>query len=84
MHREELSVHGEDKVRVTVKREGKKVKVDVSEKNCPLYTCFSPHYYQHQSYNKTEGSMTSVDDFMSCSYRNYHGCPDVKTRKEKK
>jgi hypothetical protein len=68
---------------VTVKSENKKIKVDVSEKNCPLYACFSPHHYQHRSYNLREGSMTWVDKYYSCSYRNYHGCPDVKIRKEK-
>lgn len=69
-------------MRVIVKIGKKETKVDVSEKDCPTYVCFSPHQYQHRGYNSTEGSMTSVDDFMSCSYRNYHGCPDVKIRKE--
>jgi hypothetical protein len=67
---------------VTVKREGKKVKVAVSEKNCPTYVCFSPHIYQHRSYNQTEGSMTSEDDFYSCSHRNYHGCPEIKVKRK--
>jgi hypothetical protein len=68
---------------ITIKSKNKKIKVDVSEKNCPLYACFSPHHYQHRIYNSREGSMICSDKHYSCSYRNYHGCPDVRVRKEK-
>lgn len=69
---------------VQIKREKKKIKVEVSERDCPLYACFSPHHYQHLNYNPRTGSVTYADDFYSCSHRNYHGCPDVKIKKEKK
>ena len=61
---------------ITIKLDGKKIKVDVSDIDCPTYTCFSPHKYQHRNYNQTEGSMTSEDKYYTCSHRNYHGCPD--------
>jgi len=61
---------------ITINQGGKKIKVDVSAKQCPSYTCFAPHQYQHRSYNQSEGSMTMTDTFYSCSHRNYHGCPD--------
>jgi len=66
---------------ITIKQSGKKIKVEVSDSNCPSYICFSPHKYQHRSYNHTEGSMTSVDNYYSCSYRNYHGCPVSKVKR---
>jgi len=65
------------------KIDGKRVCVDVSRKGCKNYACYSPHRYQHRSYNGTEGSMTSTDKHYSCSYRNYHGCPEnPKNKKE--
>ncbi len=66
---------------VKVKIENKVQKVDVCCTDCPYYKCFSPHKYQHRSYNATEGSMTYVDEHYSCSYRNYHGCPDKPARR---
>lgn len=67
---------------VTVKQCGGKITVDVSESDCPFYTCFSPHKYQHRTYNKTEGSMTSTDNYFSCSHRNDHGCPEKKLKRK--
>jgi hypothetical protein len=69
------------KMFVAIKQGTKRIKVDVSEAECPYYTCFSPHIYQHRSYNNGEGSMTSNDKFYSCSHRNYHGCPDVRIKR---
>jgi len=68
---------------ITIKQSGRKIKVDVSSKDCPSYTCFSPHKFQHRSYNNAEGSMTNSDNYYSCSYRNYYGCPDNKTKKNR-
>ena len=65
---------------IKTKYAGKMITVEVSEEDCPLYECFSPHKYQHRSYNRTEGSMTD-DTYYSCSHRNYHGCPVVKIKK---
>lgn len=56
--------------------------VDVSRKKCLSYECYSPHLYQHRSYNDSEGSMISQDKFYSCSHRNYHGCPENPKTKE--
>ena len=64
-------------MRVIVKRDGKKVKVDVSEENCPLYACFS------LDLTRRDGSKPDINGYHSCSCRRLHGCPDVKTRKEK-
>jgi hypothetical protein len=63
---------------ITVKREGKKVKVAVSEKNCPTYTCFSVDIAHR------DGSKPDYKAYHSCSCRHLHGCPSVKIRKEKK
>jgi len=65
-------------------QEGKKIKVAVSQKECGSFQCFSPHKYQHRSYNETEGSMTNSDNHYSCSHRNYHGCPESPKLKVKK
>lgn len=56
-----------------------KAVVNVSEKECPLYTCYSPHKYRHQS---VKSNTSYQDDFYSCSHRNYHGCPENPIRKE--
>jgi hypothetical protein len=58
---------------VTVKRKGKKVKVDVSEKNCPLYRCFMP-----------DKSLPSEDNYYYCSFRDLRGCPDIKIKRNEK
>jgi hypothetical protein len=54
---------------IIVKRKGKKVKVDVSEKNCPLYRCFMP-----------DKSLPSEDNYYYCSFRDLRGCPDIKIK----
>ncbi len=66
---------------IETKQTGKKIQVDVSNEQCELYSCFSPHKYQHRQYNETEGSMTNSDNYYSCSYRNYYGCPETLARK---
>ena len=50
--------------------------VDVSCKDCPKYDCFSPHYYQHRNQTIDGETVTNTDKELSCSYRNYNGCPD--------
>jgi len=69
--------------RLTMKIYDKKLKanVSVSSSECISYKCYSPHKYQHRSYNETEGSMTSTDKHFSCSNRNYNGCPEKPVRK---
>lgn len=64
---------------ITIKSKNKKIKVDVSEKNCPLYTCFSPH--QHRNYYFIEKYR---NDYSYCDRRNHHGCPVNKEKMEEK
>jgi hypothetical protein len=54
---------------VIIKRGKKKIKVSVSSKDCPLYTCFMP--------NKNE-------DRYYCSFRDLRGCPDIKIKRNEK
>ena len=69
---------------ITKNRDGKKIKVDVSQRGCAGFQCFSPHKYQHRSYNGTEGSMTRSDKDYSCSHRNYHGCPEEPKKNQRR
>jgi len=55
---------------------GKKIKVDVSQKECKNFQCLSPHKYQHYGTTIDGKSNNTQDTFYSCSHRNYHGCPD--------
>lgn len=66
-------------MKIKVKSEsGRKIEVDVSEENCAIYRCFSPHKYQHREHSM-DGSVKIIQDkFYSCSFRNYHGCPEKK------
>jgi len=66
---------------ITIKRNEKKIQVDVSNKECINYECLVLHKYQHRSYNETEGSMINSDKYYSCATRNYHGCPEIKELK---
>jgi hypothetical protein len=58
--------------------------VDVSCEKCPKYDCFSPHHYQHRQQTMDGETISTVDKELSCSYRNYNGCPDNPTLKVKK
>ena len=61
---------------VTVKnRDGKKVKVECRDWDCPKRECFGPGFYQHRSCNNQHDS--GCDNYLSCMYRNYHGCPET-------
>ena len=62
---------------ITVKREGKKVKVDVSEKNCPLYTCFSVDLVCR------DGSKPDHKAYHDCSCRHLHGGPETKVKRRR-
>ena len=55
---------------------GKREKVDCSDKNCAKRECFSPHKYVHRNMTVDREVNTWEDNFYSCSYRNYRGCPD--------
>ena len=56
---------------------GKRIIVDVSQRECPTFSCFGFHKYQHRGALMGGGSKSSgTDNFYSCPHRNYHGCPD--------
>lgn len=55
--------------------QGKRESVECRDFDCPRRECFSPGFYQHRSCNNVHNS--GYDDFLSCMYRNYHGCPDT-------
>ena len=54
--------------------------VDVCCEKCPNYKCFSPHHYQHRNQAIDGYTVTYTDEYLSCSYRNYNGCPDKPER----
>ncbi len=61
------------------------IDVDVRSDDCNLYSCFAPHRYQHKGYTINGKQNNWTDRHYSCSYRNYHGCPDKpKLKKELK
>lgn len=57
---------------VIIKSGKKKIKVSVSNKDCPLYRCFMP-----------DKSLPSEDNYYYCSFRNLRGCPDIKIKRGK-
>ena len=63
---------GGGKMKIKVNRIGI---VDVLCKECPNYECFSPHHYQHRNQTIDGNVSQSTDKELSCSYRNYNGCP---------
>lgn len=67
-------------ITMLVKYKGKYV--SVAEKNCPKYSCFSPHYYIHKGKTIDGKSNDWTDKQLSCSHRNFHGCPDYPKKKE--
>lgn len=63
-------------MKVTIKNsDGKKESVECLDSNCPKRECFSPGHFQHRSCNNVHDS--GCDTFLSCTYRNYHGCPET-------
>jgi hypothetical protein len=58
---------------VTIKYLKEKIKVEVSNKDCPLYTCFTP-----------DKSMPVEDNYYYCSFRDLRGCPDIKIKRNEK
>lgn len=59
----------------------KRIYCEVNEIDCKNRSCLSPHKYIHQN-KAIDGTLSTYqDDFYSCSYRNYHGCPDVVERR---
>ena len=61
---------------IKIKYYGKRIQVDVSQKECVYYQCFSPHKYTHYGQTIDGKSNNNQDKGYSCSHRNYHGCPD--------
>jgi hypothetical protein len=57
---------------ITIKKGKKKIIVEVSNKDCPLYTCFT-----------LDKSMPAKDNYYYCSFRDLRGCPDVKIKRGK-
>ena len=55
--------------------QGKCESVECRDLDCPKRECFSPGYFQHRSCNNRHDS--GCDNYLSCMYRNYHGCPDT-------
>ena len=55
--------------------QGKRESVECLDFDCPTRECFSPGYYQHRSCNNAHDS--GCDDYLSCMYRNYNGCPET-------
>jgi len=51
--------------------------VNVAEKDCFKYECFSPHKFIHQSKSIDGIKKSWQDEYYSCSYRNYNGCPKI-------
>jgi len=66
-------------MKIKTKYWDKLIEVDVSNKLCPDYSCFSPQKFTHQNKTIDGGTSTYQDNFYSCSHRNYHGCPDKLT-----
>ena len=58
---------------ITIKRGKKRIKVAVANKDCPLYTCFTP-----------DKSLPSEDNYYYCSFRDLRGCPDIKIKRNEK
>ena len=61
---------------VTVKDyNGKRIKVEVCDKDCPKKPCFGYHKYQHRAPMSCGTKTSGTDTHYSCPHRNYHGCP---------
>ena len=65
------------------KRNGKIMKIDVSDVNCTEYACFSPHYYTHKSKSIDGKSQDWQNQKLSCSHRDFHGCPEHPKRRDR-
>ncbi len=63
-------------MKIKYKLGNKIIIVDVKNDNCKKYKCFSPHKYTHQQRTIDGKPNNWTDRHYSCSYRNYHGCPD--------
>ena len=57
---------------VRTKRDGKIMKVECRDGNCPKRKCFSPGHAIHQC-----AGGNWHEKGLSCVYRDYHGCPKV-------
>ena len=55
-------------------KDGKYHYCEVADKSCRKRDCFSPGYVVHSSPGMYNGAWQ--DKSMSCTYRDYHGCPD--------
>ena len=61
---------------VTVKIDGRNVKVRCQCTTCKSRPCFHPGYFDHYS-TSIDGVRSSWrNKHASCLYRDYHGCPD--------
>ena len=67
---------------IKAKIDNKIKKVSVSSLYCPTYKCFSPHYYNHKSRSIDGKAKYWQNKELSCSHRDFHGCPDYPKRKE--
>ena len=56
-------------------QDGKYIRVDVRDRNCPRKTCFGYHKWQHRGATNRGSKSSGVDSNYSCPFRNYHGCP---------
>ena len=61
---------------VKIKQNDKTIQVEVNRRECINYWCFSPHRFWHLMRAIDGADNSYQDDHYSCSYRNYHGCPD--------
>ena len=62
---------------VTVKDyNGKRIKVEVCDTDCPKKPCFGWHRYQHRAPMSCGTKTSGQDKHYSCPHRNYHGCPN--------
>lgn len=63
-------------------KQDKVIKVDVLGIYCPTFKCFSPHYYQHKSKSIDGCNKDWKNNYLSCSYRDFHGCPEYPKKRE--
>ena len=62
----------------------KKVMCDVASFECKNYDCLQIGKWRHHNKSINGATSSYTDNFYSCLYRNYHGCPDEPKVRAKK